>query len=210
MPEVIAALGWPHFAFAFGLVVVLVFRTQLASLLGRVTSIDKTGIKAHPNPEVQTEESKKVEAAQELMLAIGNTVVLQDVESQIRKDLTDRHLEIAGETTKVLVKYLAATMVALEFEQIQGLIFGSQIFLLKKLNEVRGQGLSSAAVESHYEHVKQLFPDSFGDWSLDRYLNFLLVRNLVIASDGIYHLTNLGNEYLVWMARTGRAENAAL
>ena len=43
MPEIIAALGWPHFAFAFGVVFLLVFHAQLRALLGRITSIDKTG-----------------------------------------------------------------------------------------------------------------------------------------------------------------------
>ena len=113
MPEIIAALGWPHFTFIFGLVFLLIFREQLRALLGRITSIDKTGIKTQPNPELQREDPKKTEAAQELLLAIGNTVVLQEVEGRIRNDLTTRQLTVEGETTKVLIKYLAAAQVAL-------------------------------------------------------------------------------------------------
>ena len=207
VPEIIAALGWPHFSFAFGLV--FLFRDQLKGLLGRITSIDKTGIKTQPNPEVQREDPKKIEAAQELMLAIGNTVVIQEIETRVKSDLVGRSLDVEGETTKVLIKYLAASMVALEFEQIQNLIFGSQIFLLKKLNEVSGQGKSSAAVLSHFEHVQKMFPDSFNEWSMEKYLHFLFARKLVVHTDGNYHITNLGNEYLVWMTRTGRSENNA-
>ena len=179
MPEIIAALGWPHFAFAFGLMFVLVFREQLRALLGRITSIDKTGIKTQPNPEVQREDPKKIEAAQELLLAIGNTVVLQEVEGRIRSELTTRQLVVEGETTKVLIKYLAAAQVGLEFEQIQNLIFGSQIYLLKKLNEVTGQGQLPALVEAHFAHVQSMFATSFADWSLEKYLYFLFERNLV-------------------------------
>ena len=210
MSEIIAALGWPHFAFAFGLVVVLLFQKELRGLLGRVTSIDKTGIKTQPNPEAQREDPKKIEAAQELMLAIGNTVVLQDIEGRIKNDLTTRQLSVEGETTKVLIKYLAASMVSLEFEQIQNLIFGSQIYLLKKLNEVTGQGQTQAAVQSHFDHVKKMFKESFEDWSLNKYLQFLIARRLIIFQNDRYHVTNLGKEYLVWVARNGRSESNAL
>ena len=210
MAEIIASLGWPHFAFAFCLIFIFVFRPQLGALLSRVTSIDKLGIKTQPNPEIQREDPKKIEAAQELLLAIGNTVVLQDIEDQIRTDLAARNLEANGETNKVLIKYLAATLVALEFERIQNLIFGSQIYLLKKLNEVSGKGLSPAAIGSNFEHVKQLFPEAFNEWSLDEYLAFLFARKLIVVTNDNYHITNLGNEYLVWMARTGHREDNAL
>lgn len=210
MPEIITALGWPHFAFAFGLVFLVLFRDQLRALLGRITSIDKNGIKTQPNPEIQREDPKKIEAAQELLLAIGNTVVLEEIESRIKRDLTARQLIVEGETTKVLIKYLAAAQVGLEFEQVQNLIFGSQIYLLKKLNEVTGQGQLPALVEAHFAHVQSMFTDSFGDWSLEKYLYFLFDRNLIVHQDGRYHITNLGKEYLVWMARTGRSENKAL
>ncbi len=188
----------------------LIFREQLRALLGRITSIDRTGIKTQPNPEIQREDPKKIEAAQELLLAIGNTVVLQELEGRIRNDLTTRQLSVDGETTKVLIKYLAAAQVSLEFEQVQNLIFGSQIYLLKKLNEVSGQGQLPALVEAHFKDVQKMFGDSFGDWSLEKYLYFLFERNLIVHQDGRYHITNLGKEYLVWMARTGRAENKQL
>lgn len=210
MSEVIAALGWPHFAFAFGTVFLLVFREQLRALLGRITSIDRTGIKTQPNPEIQREDPKKAEVAQELLLAIGNTVVLEDIEGRIRTDLTKLELSVEGETTKVLIKYLAAAQVGLEFEQIQNLIFGSQIYLLKKLNEVTGQGQVPALVESHFEHVQKMFSESFVDWSLENYLYFLFARQLIVFQDGRYHITHLGKEYLVWIARTGRPENRGL
>lgn len=178
-------------------------------MFGRVTSIDKTGIKTQPNPDSQREDLKRVEAAQELTLEIGNTIVLQEVETRIRSDLVSRNLQDDGETSKVLIKYLAATKVALEFEQIHNLIFGSQILLLKKLNEVTGIGQVSSLVQAHFTHVQLSFPDSFSNWSLEKYLNFLFERALIVRQDDNYHITNLGKEFLVWMARTGRRENNA-
>ncbi len=188
---------------------VSLFRSQLAGLLTRITSIDKSGIKAQPVPEAQREEKKK-EAVQELLLAIGNSIVLQDIETRIRQDLQNRGLETDGDSPKVLIKHLAATKILLEFEQIHNLIFGSQIFLLKRLNEVAGQGKPEAFVVAHFEHVKTLFPSSFKDWNLAQYLEFLFTRFLILRNNDVYHITNLGVEYLTWIARNGRREDNPL
>lgn len=209
MVEVLSSLGWPHFAFLFALIFILVFYRQVSGFLSRVTAIDKNGIKTQSSPEAQREEKKK-EAAQELLLAIGNSPVLQDIEGRIRKDLQDRGLDADGDTAKVLIKHLAATKVLLEFEQIHNLIFGSQIFLLKKLNEVAGQGKPREFVVAHFEHIKALFPGTFLDWDIDQYLGFPISRSLVLVQDGMYHITNLGVEYLTWIVRNGRREDNPL
>lgn len=209
MAQIVESFGWPHFAFLFSLVFVLLFRAQISGLLSRITSIDKSGIKAQAAPEAQREEKKK-EAVQELLLAIGNSIVLQDIESRIRQHLESLNMETGGDTAKVLIKHLAATKLLLEFEQIHNLIFGSQIFLLKKLNEVAGQGKSDDIVTAHFENVKALFPDAFSDWTLEQYLSFLHARLLILHTDDVYHITNLGVEYLTWMVRNGRREDNPL
>ena len=62
MKELMEAITWPHVAFLFGLIFILIFRKQLAALISRVTAIDKTGVKAGPMPKAQREQ-KKSEAA---------------------------------------------------------------------------------------------------------------------------------------------------
>ena len=209
MGEIIKALSWPHFVFLFALVFLFVFRSQLAGFISRITSIDKSGVKAAPTPEAQREK-KKTEAVQELLVAVGDSIVLRDIEGRIRADLINRDLETEGDTSKVLIKYLAAASILLEFEQINNLIFGSQIYLLKKLNEVTGQGQKREYVIGHFEHVRELFSEQLGNWSFEQYMAFLLSRSLVTVDNDNYHITNLGVEYLTWMARNGRSENRPL
>ena len=107
--EIVKALGWPHFTFLFCVVFILLFRKPLFALISRITSIDKSGIKASQSPEVQREEQKKE----------------------------------AG-------------------------------------------------------------------WSLDQYLGFLLGRSLITTKGNVYHITNLGVEYLTWMTRNGKGEDKPL
>jgi hypothetical protein len=209
MEEIIKALGWPHFTFLFALVFLLVFRSQLAGLISRITSIDKSGVKAAPTPEAQREK-QKTEAVQELLLAIGDSIVLRDIEGRIRLDLSQRGLETEGDTVKVLIKYLGAAKILLEFEQTHNLIFGSQIYLLKKLNEVVGQGQKRDFVTAYFDQVKGLFKEDLGGWSFDQYMDFLIGRVLVTVDRDTYHITNLGVEYLTWMTRNGRSENRPL
>jgi hypothetical protein len=209
MEGIIKALSWPHFVFIFALVFILVFRSQLAGLISRITSIDKTGVKTVPTPEAQREK-KKSEAVQELLVSVGDSIVLRDVEGRIKAELNNRGLETEDDTVKVLIKYLAAAQILLGFEQIHNLIFGSQIYLLKKLNEVVGQGQKKEYVLGYFENIKELFKEQLGNWSFEQYMAFLLSWSLVTVDKENYHITNLGVEYLTWMARNGHSENRPL
>jgi uncharacterized protein YgbK (DUF1537 family) len=114
MEETIKAFGWPQVSLVFAVIFVVIFRKQIGSLLSRVTSIDKSGVKTAPSPEAQR-ETQKTEAAQELIAAIGDTIVLSYLENRIRNDLEQRGLSAGGDTAKVLVKHLAATQLLAEF-----------------------------------------------------------------------------------------------
>lgn len=209
MEEILKNLGWPHFTFIFAVICIFVFKKPLSSFISRVRSIDKTGVKTSSTPEAQREEDKK-EAVQELLDAIGSSIVLQDLENRIKSDLLKRSLVVKGDTITVLIKNLAAARILLSFEQIHNLIFGSQIFLLKKLNEVAGQGKPKEFIDSYYQHVHELFPEQLGSWTLEQYLSFLLSRSLITIAGNTYHITNFGVEYLTWIVRNGRREDNPL
>lgn len=209
MEEILQNLGWPHFSFLFAVIFLFVFKKPLSSFISRVKSIDKSGVKTSATPEAQREEDKK-EAVQELLDAIGTSIVLKDLEDRIKSDLLERGLETNGDTITVLIKLLAAAKILLGFEQIHNLIFGSQIFLLKKLNEVAGQGKPKEFIDSHYQNVQELFSEQLGSWTLEQYLSFLLNRSLITIADNSYHITNLGVEYLTWIVRSGRREDNPL
>jgi hypothetical protein len=208
MEEFIKALGWPHFSFAFAIIFLALFRKQIAGLISRVTSIDKSGLKASPTPEAQREKTK-TEAIQELLRGIGDSIVLRDVEGRIKSELQQRQLDIEGDTVKILISLLAAATVIVQFEQIYNFIFGSQIRLLKSLNEVVGQGLPKENVTFYFEAVR-LATEPLANWSFDEYLAFLHGRLLVILTGDTYHITNLGVEFLTWMTKNGRSENRPL
>jgi hypothetical protein len=207
--EILNAITWHHLAFLFALAFIALFRQPLSELIRRTTKIGKDGLSAGPAPDAQREKFDP-EAVQQLLDVIGNSIVIADIEGRVRTELKERGLSAEGDTVKVLIRHLAGTQLLLSFEQIHNLIFGSQIFLLKKLNEVAGQGRSVSFVCGHIDHVKTLYPDALGEWSYDQYLEFMFGRLLIIRHEDQIHITNLGVEYLTWLARNGRSENNPL
>ncbi len=126
------------------------------------------------------------------------SIVQQDIEGRIKADLKEKGLETEGDTITILAKHLAATRALIESEQIDNLIFGNQIFLLKKLNEVAGKGKPAKFIAAHLEHVQGLFPEQLDDLSLDQYNAFLLNCLFIITKGNVFHITNLGVECLTW------------
>lgn len=206
--DILQAITWHQLAFIFAIVFIFAFRQPLSELIRRTTKIGKEGLTAGAAPEAQREKSDP-EAVQQLLDAVGNSIVIADIEGRIKNDLKEKGLSAEGDAAKVLIRHLAGTQLLLSFEQIHNLIFGSQIYLLKKLNEVAGQGRPWQFVTDHIDHVKQMYPE-LADWSYEQYLEFLYGRHLIVRHGDTLHITNLGVEYLTWIARNGRRENNPL
>lgn len=206
--QVLSSIGWPVAALLFAVFFVLIFYKPLHGFIERIRSVGKDGVSTDAIPKAQMAESKK-QAVEDLM-RLGDSALLREVEAAIFADLQHRGLDSEGDSAKVLTRHLAATQIALEFEQVHSVIFGSQIFLLKKLNEYQGTGLDPSYVEDHFKHVQELFPSGLGHWSLDQYLSFLLNRLLLRMDFGKYHITVRGAEFLMWLVRMGRNEDRPL
>lgn len=211
MDDILKALTWHHLAFLFASIFIIVFRLPLGELIKRITKITKDGLTTEPTPESQHEKSgTSTEAVQQLLDVVGNSIVINEIEEKIKNELTSKGLATNGDATKVLIKHLSGTQLLLEFERIHSLIFGSQIFLLKKLNEVTGQGRNLDFVTKHIENVKEIYTKQLEKWNNDQYLSFLYSRLLIVKNDDQIHITNMGVEYLTWLARNGRREDNPL
>jgi hypothetical protein len=158
--------------------------------------------------ESEPEVDKK--SVEKLLSVVGDSIVISELETKIIDDMITNNLKVDGDSIKVLVKHLAGTQLLLAFERIHSTIFGSQIFLLKKLNESLGVGKPMSFVEQHIDHVRNMFTDNFSSWTNEQYLQFLFDRLLIVRNTDQLHITNLGVEYLTWLVRNGRSENRPL
>jgi len=168
------------------------------------------GAQNQPKALVQHQEvaSSDTDVA-ELMDVVTSPVHLRREEA-IRNDLQKRGLSTEGDTVKVLVRHLAAAQIALSFEQAYQTIFGSQIALLRRLNQCRFEGLSQDDLNVHYIAVVERYPDIFATWSLEHYMNYLISNNGVVVSNGRYFITDIGIAFLAWLAWAGKREDKIL
>ncbi|RIV70498.1 hypothetical protein [Flagellimonas aequoris] len=145
---------------------------------------------------------------QELLDAIGNSIVITEMENNIKADLDARNLPYDTPTDTILIRHLAGTQLALNLETIHNSIFGSQIILLKNLNRNAPNGLTEKEISEYISKVFQQFPSSFTDWDEQKYLNYLYGTSLITQKeDKTIHITNKGLDYLSWIVRYGKRED---
>ena len=203
--EITKSIAWPICL----VILVIVFYKQISNLIQRIVKIDKEGITAVPLSEHQLEKPKS-EAVQSLLDVIGKSIVIASLEDEIKNFLYEEGLETTGNTVNVLIRHLAGTRLLLSFEQTHSQIFGSQLALLRLLNEMVGQGRSVTFINDYFDHIKLSFPEAFDEWSVDQYLNYMFVNLLITQNENKIHITNKGVEYLTWIARNGIQDNKPL
>lgn len=158
-------------------------------------------------------QSKEVDENQvkELLDAIEDTPLIKEQVDLIKQSLDEKELTYDSATEEVLIKHLAGTQIALQFEVTHNVIFGSQLALLKELNSIKPDGLPKRDVELYISNVFKQFPGSFKDWNYDNYLHFLFSHVLIlITQEDKIHITQRGVEYLSWIVRNGKREDNPL
>ena len=203
--KLIEVLKWPLVVVGSVGLVALFFRKQCVGFLSRLTSVGKDGLKAAPAASQETQPAREHQV-NDLMKAFDSNVLLAQ-EHIIKNDLKDKGLNHVGATVDVLVRHLAQTQILYHLAESYRTIFGSQIFLLKKINQQAS--ISSKEAEIHFLHIQKRFPE-LADWNLDKYMTYLVDRRLVGFDQGLYSITPLGVEFLGWMVRVGAAENPPL
>lgn len=203
--SILEVVKWPLVVVA----ALLIFRRPVNSLLGRVTSLGKDGLKANPSTEQSSPGQERFPRDNE-QLSDQDSASLVQRRRAIRQHLADGGLASQGESTDYLVRLLAITQLHLNFEQIYRAIFGSQIFFLRRANENRISGISRELAVNHFSNVQSSFAPSFDGWDLRGYMRFLLDAELLGERDGAYLITELGVDFLQWLSRYGIPEGKSL
>jgi len=89
------------------------------------------------------------------------------------------------------------------------MIFGSQIRLLRNLNETK-QPISDGFVAQYFSVIQQRYSDELSSWTHEQYLEFMLASTLIEKTEAGYVITSEGYEFLIEMTRRGLAEGKGL
>lgn len=130
-----------------------------------------------------------------------------DINSDIVMEYESR-ITAANKSKDDLQEELARTQVALSFERILRIIFGSQIGALKKINEMP-QGSSQTDLQNEYKKHLDYFRSvdaepisSFAQW-----MNYLVIINFVEARGDVYCILPAGNMFLRYIIEMHYSEN---
>ena len=214
--------SWPMAVALIAVAFMLVFRVQINALIARTKSVSatrdgfstqgleqqKAEAEASPAPAagaVAVVSSEMISAeAHRLLMDIADSPALAEMVANFRNDLESKKLDLGTEAARVLLRYVAAATMWLGFEQAYLSIFGSQIQLLKALNQTRG--ISAVAIAARVEWAKSQH-SGLATFTADSYLQYLVNHRLIFLDEHTWRLTPLGSEFLVWLVRQGRSED---
>ena len=127
--------------------------------------------------------------------------IIADQEKKIEADLTAKNLDFSSDTAKILIRHLAAAQVMNWFEMNYNILFGSQIALLRKLQDAK-EGLKVEDIDNHFDDVRMENPEIFKTWNSKQYLTYLRDSGFVIFSDDRLTITKIGLEFLKMLSNS--------
>ena len=198
----ISSLAWPAALVVVSIVFMLIFRSEVASLLGRTKKIDKEGIKTFEKTQTQKSEEEE-EALDEFMESYDNPL-LTEQESRIEEELSQVGLEEPEDARSALVRELAATQISLFFERVQSNIFRSQLNMLTYLNSLPESSSTTEDIRQFFDQAKEEHPDFYSNYSFEQWLEFMKSRELVQVEEDSIVITVKGHEFLKWRIETGQ------
>lgn len=197
--EIVETLKWPGVVMVFGVVFMIVFRSSVSHLIRRIRKITPKGFEAGDD---QTQAQMPADRAVDDLMKAFDSIVLRGYEQLIYDQLKDKGLDANSDTNKVLVRHLATTQVHLDLEIILSGIWQSQVRLLNFLN-TSGTSLKDEHLRLIYEEAVGKYPDVFKYHSFKAYVGHLIRSGLVVQNGDGYSITNLGVEFLQYVARYG-------
>ena len=199
--------SWPQLVLILSLIFMLVFRNKIANLIDRIIKIGKDGmafaeakqippetlpINFHGNDKNNQSIPPTIEKNREL------------IKHNLSRDTHSDHQKIVNLSDELALVYFL-----LRCERVYANIFGSQIQLLVQLKNVSNIGLSTSAIEHHFNGLLKLHPDFFSGTDVNGYMSFLIQAELVIVNDNFYCITDFGKDFLMSLQKTGHTERRA-
>lgn len=193
--------SWPIATVLITLVLGLLFRGPIGRFIDRTRSVSKKGIRAYDDAQLS---ARKPEGLTEFLEGFQSPLLLA-VEAYIEKDLQDRGFTDPAHVRKVLLKRLAGAVISAHFEDVQRLIFSSQLEALNFLCEQFAPTPKTTLKNLFYDKAVTGFPVMYENRPFDTWLGFLREQDLVDETAKGISLSLRGREFLKWRVGSGRS-----
>lgn len=195
-------IAWPVAAY----LIAKQYSAEIKKLLPRIQKVGPNGVDLFPEGQKGITSSNDDQARGELKNLRG-----QERTNAIRALEKHLHESIAaveqGERIDVALRDLAQSRLDTHFALVYNSIFGSQILLLKRLREV--VSVSMDHVEEYFKEQQDRF-DEFEKWDVERYLSFLVERNLLVIEQSNIKISDIGEDFVLFLHRARLSDNKLL
>ena len=192
--------SWPMATVLITLVLGLLFRGPIGRLIDRTRSVSKEGIRAYDDAQLS---ARRPEGLTEFLEGFQSPLLLA-VEAYIEKDLQDGGFTDPAHVRKVLLKRLAGVLITAHFEDVQRIIFASQLEALDFLCEQFTPTPKDTLKNRFYDKAVTVFPMVYKNRSFDTWLGYLREQDLVDETAEGISLSVRGREFLKWRVGSGR------
>jgi hypothetical protein len=185
-----------------GVAALFVLRPALLRLVDRLKRVGKTGADFSQTQDPNETPPPKLSFDDLMRGAVSQTVL--DRERDIAGYLGSFSLRTEDEKIKVLIRALASTRIAAEFDHISRIIFGSQLRFLVELSSTP-DGIKVSGAEYLFEEAKSAYPAYHADREYAQWVGFLLHFALIRQSNDSYDITQIGTDFLKHLLDTKSA-----
>ena len=201
-------LVWPGAVVLLGVFFMVMFRKPIASFLSRVEKVSKTGVETTPLAQKPIEAVVDMEGAENFLRPLDSQA-LRLREATLTNWLKEQGLTDRSDIVKTLVRHLVVSAQASHFQRIAGIVWGSQLELLLHLN-ASPESVPEESLHPFYDMAAEERPGLLGYYSFEEYLGFLSGAGLIGSAEGAFWITDEGQDFLVFLARTGNTARRPL
>jgi hypothetical protein len=194
-------LAWPAVGLILGLVFLLMFKRNIGGCIDKIQKVERMGVSLGTE-QTQTVSETKSSGFQEMMDSVSSQLLRQQ-EANIRDALKAKGITNEQETVKVLTRAVASASLVLRWEQIDRILFGSQLNALVAIN-ANSLGLSIQQLKGFYDAAVQQFPAVYKTYRLEQWLQFLENQKLITKGGNGFQITIDGKEFMAWLVHAGR------
>ena len=189
------AIAWPFAA----IVAVWLFRGELKELLPKLTRVGFGGAEFTTMDQQNTKGPETT-----LVLPSENLAPLDDTVAQGFEEANLQALQglDAEQREPALIRALTFAQLENVFERAYAGIFGSQ---LRTLNLLNGREVTRKDVETLFSDYQEKSNLLHG-WTVDEFMNYLIVWELVVLQESTYFITPTGRNFLKYLVANGRSQ----
>ena len=195
---------WPFFLIT-GL---FLFKNSLRGLIDRIKKINYKDATILTKMIDQKADAGKIEIDEEIKNTTNEKIenikdfysenTVKRFEKNLKDELGISKADNLNKVSSYLYNYSIIKNITSYFKNVYNKIYGSQIELLKKLDNKKQP---EDKIKKFYRKTKSEYADIYSNYSFDKYLNYLKSENLIKRKNDSFQITETGRDFIKFIKK---------